>query len=1662
MKMIRLMAAMMALILFITAIGTNYTMPVAATAVDDISTAGIEKILTDDQDVTKNTGTPDNPDAIDLNDNKDNTDDDENTDEPDEETPDTEKTLGTEEENNTDDPDEDIDGEIGSDDEDESLEEPDEEFEDFEEFEEIQMVFFSAFIINLDYGINYSDWDEEFVRVVKAHDVKYEGDFFHTTDVEELDVLDANNEGIKDLTGIEHFTGLEHLNVGNNKLKRLDLSENINLQSLYCYYNKIEELILPDSAELRYINMYNNRVTALDTSNYPNLTRLDADRNRLTALDVSNNNSLETLIISQNPISQTGLILNSNINYLNLSHTKIENFTGILSSVPNLEGFSYHGAGFYTGNVQNDYGKRYGPDSIDFSVTPNITRLIVNNLYNCDITGIDSLSELYWLEFNNNEKGVNLDFSANDKLEILELRDNGLLALDVGALTSLRVLDVRDNYLSELDLSSNINLRWLDAGNNRLNSVTLSDENPSPYFFIDLSENNMDDVNDIVNGGGLSWYEPDDRYSWHEIDWDYPGNHDRKSFIFNPQRFSGGFIGFSEFECPNFIAALKENISYDDVRGFSKDEVEDREYLHLCWKGITDLSGIEFFSGLERLYVNHNSLTSIDISQNDNLIEFEANYQGNQDDHENPNDWLSEVIGLDELTGLERIGLGGNSMPKITDFSQYTNLKHLNYEEQGISTINFYSNNVLEELYLGANNFTSLNISAFNNMRILSIWNNPISQDGLILNTGLKELNIGGTKITDINSHLAMLPELESFDYGGPREYYDGLESLDFTYNPELINLMANWLQLDEIKGIDDLNKLRSINIADSPAVASKLNMAKYPELHSLNLEHNRLTGVFDISSLENLEHVDLRHNRLSGVKLNAASDYQYINVDDNRIIEKSHVEGKYISWNEDNFVWGRQMSGEDAAKAEKAEALQEAIDKSSGTKEAPALITLTEDIDIFNEIIISRNKHVRLTSDSTIRTLKRDSGYDYNIIQVENGASLVLENIIVDGNNSGRDRLINVFGTLEMKNGAVLRNNTGGGVEVGYGARFEMTGGVISGNTAIEGEGGGVRLYDNAEFIMSGGTISGNAAISGGGVAITNHSTFNMSGNALIEKNIARYDPNHTSNWVSGGGVRVTEHSTFNMSGNAVIRDNETITYTGDGGSGGGVELSDFSTFNMSGGTISGNRTAGWGGGVVSDDSTINISGGIISGNNADDSGGGIHSGNSITNISGGSVINNTARLGGGVNIERRRAWFTDITPDGIVFTMSGGNISGNTATFNDNGGSGVRVYGAEFIMSGGLINDNRATVGKNNAVVIGSSDGGWIEFPASFVMTGGVIYGKGNGIDDVVYLCTINPARGTFDFNNTSGALNNGIVIAWNGAGTSYTEGSGTDLIINPANSAEWLRPNHISYRNGTNAGTIAVSGVTVNERRTEASPSPSPRPSPSPGPTPTPSPTPDLTPPPADDIPVVIEEQVIFEILLVQEDPVIELSDVDGTVITEDTLQAIAESGNDVEVVLEDGFSFTILADSITTDARAFDLDIDISLTSEATDIDGVNIPANAIVISPNFSGEFGFGIRFTFTADQLTAAGVDGNNVRLFHVDSNGVVTDLGRASLNPDGSVSFIIDSASYYVLSESAPIGIRYIAPRTYDDSTPQPNAWPLITALIILSLLGITKGRLR
>ena len=220
--------------------------------------------------------------------------------------------------------------------------------------------------------------------------------------------------------------------------------------------------------------------------------------------------------------------------------------------------------------------------------------------------------------------------------------------------------------------------------------------------------------------------------------------------------------------------------------------------------------------------------------------------------------------------------------------------------------------------------------------------------------------------------------------------------------------------------------------------------------------------------------------------------------------------------------------------------------------------------------------------------------------INVEKYAVLTLDNVAVAGNSTGTGvgavRLIKKS-TLNMKNGATIQHNYGGGVVVnGDDATIEMNASSISSNYGDKG--GGIDSTSDATraFLDNGSTISDNYASRGGGVFYfmsyfhleSRDKTGSISNNVSTEHNIGEEDE-------GGGGIYVDSRSYGSNEG------------------------------TIKGLTISGNRAGSNGAGIMLRQEYTRVIECTFTGNEAGVSGGAIHVTNDENSVEGCTFTGNS-----------------------------------------------------------------------------------------------------------------------------------------------------------------------------------------------------------------------------------------------------------------------------------------------------------------------------------------------------------------------------------------------------------------------------------------------------
>ncbi|MEO8532226.1 MAG: T9SS type A sorting domain-containing protein [Flavobacterium sp.] len=237
-----------------------------------------------------------------------------------------------------------------------------------------------------------------------------------TSSISELTYLYVDDSSITDLTGIEAFTSLTQLDCSKNKLKNLDLSQNIKLTDL---------------------SVGRNELTNLDITKNVLLTNLDCQRNSLTGLNVSENIYLEKLNVIFNQINPLNVSKNVLLTDLDCRQNKLT--------------------------------------SLDIQNNTNLTYLNCGNnlLTNLDVSKNTLLLDLYCYT----NQITSLNVSTNTLLQGFMCNDNKLTSIDVSKNPDMYMFDCLDNQLTSVDISKNPKITELACENNQLKYLNLKNGN---------------------------------------------------------------------------------------------------------------------------------------------------------------------------------------------------------------------------------------------------------------------------------------------------------------------------------------------------------------------------------------------------------------------------------------------------------------------------------------------------------------------------------------------------------------------------------------------------------------------------------------------------------------------------------------------------------------------------------------------------------------------------------------------------------------------------------------------------------------------------------------------------------------------------------------------------------------------------------------------------------------------------------------------------------------------------------------------------------------------------------------------------------------------------------------------------------------------------------
>tara|TARA_B100001964_G_scaffold214295_1_gene251798 strand:- start:39 stop:2408 length:2370 start_codon:yes stop_codon:yes gene_type:complete len=307
-----------------------------------------------------------------------------------------------------------------------------------------------------------------------------------------------------------------------------------------------------------------------------------------------------------------------------------------------------------------------------------------------------------------------------------------------------------------------------------------------------------------------------------------------------------------EIPDPNLRQVLVQELGIDEGVQITKEYLATLVVLNAREKSITDLTGLEYCTGLSDLSLEDNKIS--DLSPLANLTNLYLLSLGDNR--------ISNLSPLANLTGLSQLYLKRN---QISDLSPLANLINL-------SDLDLYSNRVkdltplakliwLEYLHLlGNSEITDISpLMGLTSLKRLKLNANEIYNIGFISEmTQLHSLQMSGSKIRDLDP-LANLIQLKHLQIGGNR--ISDLRPLRKLINLESLSLSEN--RIIDLSPLSNLIHLRSLDLCAN-RISDISSLDKMTELRELNLCNNRVTDINPLINLIGLNEINLTNNQIT------------------------------------------------------------------------------------------------------------------------------------------------------------------------------------------------------------------------------------------------------------------------------------------------------------------------------------------------------------------------------------------------------------------------------------------------------------------------------------------------------------------------------------------------------------------------------------------------------------------------------------------------------------------------------------------------------------------------------------------------------------------------------------------------------------------------------
>lgn len=541
---------------------------------------------------------------------------------------------------------------------------------------------------------------------------------FYPISLPNLSHLDLSEGSLMDLEIGTLYPNLTTLNISNNFINSLDVTENTKLETLNCSSNNFEEINVSQNKEL--VNFYcsHNKIKDLNVSNNKKIATLSCDNNQLTKLDVSKLSSLTRLDCGDNKLTRLDLSHNASLARLTCKNTEIPFF---------------------------DFAECSRIDFIDIRDNKQMTACTINYMFSTILARYsDAYAPNLLIAGSNGEHSNTAEMNTSEMKWKTDIQGDGTAVCEAAAINKLPAA----NGTYVLKQPTEYGKKYKEISTTALIGTPIKVEtNPNKDFAFQSV---------LVNGVVVS------------------------DTLFVINKASDIQVVFKSTLEPTFSLTTKASHSLSFGLSAAKENTEitvdwgdgiNKKYA--IGTGITRIDGTSIgtnvkikgevleadFSSYPGMETWNNELTGLTIQNNPNLISLLT--------YMNPIQTLdvsqctnlefldcaySELSELDvtQNTKLEELTCYGNTISTL-DVTKCPNLYFLNAKNNALKTLDLSNSDKLVELDVQNNQLTEVNVAKMKDLKVLAVNGNKLTSLDVTNNVNLKKLGVSANQLTELN-----------------------------------------------------------------------------------------------------------------------------------------------------------------------------------------------------------------------------------------------------------------------------------------------------------------------------------------------------------------------------------------------------------------------------------------------------------------------------------------------------------------------------------------------------------------------------------------------------------------------------------------------------------------------------------------------------------------------------------------------------------------------------------------------------------------------------------------------------------------------------------------------------------------------------------------------